>query len=110
MSLLLLLGGASAPVVGDDRTFTATWEQAAAGWEAVAVKLNADGSFVQNQSWSATATGPGTPESLSEFPMLERVERPPRKFRGVFLQPPGGWRAEMDQNDDEITLQELGVL
>lgn len=91
MSLLLLLGGASAPA-GDDRTFTATWEQVAA-------------------VWSATATGPGTPESLSEFPMaLERLEQLPAKFAGRWRQPPASWRAAVDHNDDEITLIELDAL
>jgi hypothetical protein len=109
VSLLLLLSGGEV-VAGNDRTFDATWEQAAAGWEAVAVKLNADGSFAQDQSWSATMVGPGVPEPEDTGRPLVRLEKLPAQFGGYFTQPPASWRAVMVEDDDELTLRIAGVL
>lgn len=108
MSLLLLLGGAQVQA-GDDRTFDATWEQAVAGWEAVAVELNATASFSQLSGWSATMVGPGRAEV--DFPSrpIERL-RPFSQFYGRLTQEPPSWQATVDVNDDDVTLQELGVL
>lgn len=86
MSLLLLLGGAQ--VQGDDRTFTATWEQAVAGWEAVAI-------------------GPAVAEDTGR--PLTRLE-PFVQVYGRFIQEPPSWKAIVDVNDDEITLIELDAL
>lgn len=109
MSLLLLLGGAQV-TAGNDRTFDATWEQAVAGWSSVAVELNTTASFSQLSGWSATMVGPGPPPTpeLAGRP-LERL-RPFTQVYARVVQPPASWRARVDVNDDEITLQELGVL
>lgn len=148
MSLLLLLQGASAGA-SDDRDFTATWEQVAATWDAVAAEtFTSTASFVQEAAswdgvaaeeftasatwlqaaaswdasvsfpepisgtatwtqaaatWHANVTGPSVDKGVTAA-FLERQDHPPRKFRGVFLQPPAGWKAEMITSDDDLAI------
>lgn len=134
---------------GDDRDFTATWEQAPATWDAtVAESFNSTASFVQEAaswagvtteefpasatwiqaaatwdanvsfpepvtgtatwvqaaaSWQANITGPQRDEGIVAL-FRDRQLHPPRKFRGVFLQEPAGWKAEMETNDDDLAI------
>jgi hypothetical protein len=99
VSLLLLLQGAG--VASDDRTSTATWEQAAATWNAtLATPLAAQG---------VTPRGPHLGAATVAGPAGRRRRR--LTMNATFIQRAPSWRAEADVNDDELAIAVLlGVL
>lgn len=92
MSLLLLLQGAQ--VAGDDRTFTATWEQSAATWDAtVSVPVVVTGVTPRGpRLGAATVTG------------AAGARRKRVVAVATFAQAAASWRSDFDFNDDELAI------